>query len=180
MLRSPDPKPPEISLGSLRGAEVAHAGARMALPLRAMLRAKANWRTGPWRMCRCEALSRSLALAPRSVSSRCYSGPSKPEATRTDEGSKLPRLRPSCHVPSGASPGHRKKDAPIEPLMADARIFLIAGALLCFGGSLYSVYVAVTHDPNRKEDRPILKRGEYIGGASIVGALVMTYVILRR
>ncbi|CAK9064000.1 Hypothetical protein SCF082_LOCUS33042 [Durusdinium trenchii] len=152
----------------------------MALPLRAMLRAKANWRTGPWRMCRCEALSRSLALAPRSVSSRCYSGPSKPEATRTDEGSKLPRLRPSCHVPSGASPGHRKKDAPIEPLMADARIFLIAGALLCFGGSLYSVYVAVTHDPNRKEDRPILKRGEYIGGASIVGALVMTYVILRR
>jgi len=28
--------------------------------------------------------------------------------------------------------------------------------------------VAVTHDPNKKEDRPILKRGEYMAGASIV------------
>ena len=29
--------------------------------------------------------------------------------------------------------------------------------------------VAVTHDPNRKEDRPVLKRGEYIAGGSVVG-----------
>ncbi|CAE7703501.1 unnamed protein product [Symbiodinium pilosum] len=68
----------------------------------------------------------------------------------------------------------------VEPMMADARVFLVAGALLCFGGSLVSVYVAVTHDPNRKEDRALLKRGEYLAGGSVVGALVMMYLIMRR
>ena len=31
--------------------------------------------------------------------------------------------------------------------------------------------VAVTHDPNKKEDRPILKRGEYMAGASIAAGI---------
>lgn len=105
---------------------------------------------------------------PRSCSSTCQGQPVSSSST-----AKVvePLSRGQC---KGA------EEQPMEPLMADARVFLIAGALLCFGGSLYSVYVAVTHDPNKKEDRPILKRGEYMAGASIVGALVMTYVIMRR
>mmetsp|Transcript_23344 Transcript_23344/g.48605 ORF Transcript_23344/g.48605 Transcript_23344/m.48605 type:complete len:141 (-) Transcript_23344:116-538(-) len=66
------------------------------------------------------------------------------------------------------------------PLMqADARVVLVCDALLCFGGSLAAAYVAVTHDPNRKEDRPALRRGEYIAGASVVGAVALVILTLR-
>ena len=37
-----------------------------------------------------------------------------------------------------------------------------------YPASSLKLQVAVTHDPNKKEDRPILKRGEYMAGASIV------------
>mmetsp|Transcript_43084 Transcript_43084/g.119164 ORF Transcript_43084/g.119164 Transcript_43084/m.119164 type:complete len:126 (-) Transcript_43084:85-462(-) len=73
--------------------------------------------------------------------------------------------------------------APTPPsavMEADARVLLIGGALLCLAGSITSVYVAVTHDPNKKEDRPMLKRGEYLAGASVVGACALVYVTLRR
>ena len=77
-------------------------------------------------------------------------------------------------------------------------MLLIAGALVCFGGSLISVYVrspatqpdrhslwarssdlqvAVTHDPNRKEDRTALKRGEYLAGGSVVEASVIDVIV---
>mmetsp|Transcript_147 Transcript_147/g.268 ORF Transcript_147/g.268 Transcript_147/m.268 type:complete len:152 (-) Transcript_147:134-589(-) len=64
-------------------------------------------------------------------------------------------------------------------MQADARVVLVCGALLCFAGSLTAVYVAVTHDPNRKEDRPALRRGEYIAGASVVGACALVVITLR-
>ena len=44
---------------------------------------------------------------------------------------------------------------------------LIPGSDLPLPLLLYHAEVAVTHDPNRKEDRPTLKRGEYMAGASI-------------
>merc|ERR1712194_490859 len=58
-----------------------------------------------------------------------------------------------------------------EPMTADAKVALVGGALLIFGGSITSVYVALTHDPNRKDDRAGLRRGEYIAGASVIGAV---------
>mmetsp|Transcript_25985 Transcript_25985/g.45253 ORF Transcript_25985/g.45253 Transcript_25985/m.45253 type:complete len:138 (+) Transcript_25985:64-477(+) len=66
-----------------------------------------------------------------------------------------------------------------RPLEADSRILLVGGALACFFGSITAVYVAVSHDPNKKEDRPILKRGEYIAGASVVGAITLVFVATR-
>mmetsp|Transcript_16480 Transcript_16480/g.28852 ORF Transcript_16480/g.28852 Transcript_16480/m.28852 type:complete len:132 (+) Transcript_16480:60-455(+) len=110
----------------------------------------------------------------------------------------VPAWRPICSAPepSSSSAGesqwrHHKGCTrpaddeaflkPAEPIMAaDSRVALIGGALLCFGGSLLSVYVAVTHDPNKKEDRWYLKRGEFLSGASVVGALTMMYLVMRR
>mmetsp|Transcript_64351 Transcript_64351/g.162003 ORF Transcript_64351/g.162003 Transcript_64351/m.162003 type:complete len:150 (+) Transcript_64351:54-503(+) len=65
-------------------------------------------------------------------------------------------------------------------MQADARVLLVCGALLCLGGSLTSVYVAVTHDPNRKADRPAMQLGEYVAGASVVGACALVFIIMRK
>ncbi|CAJ1364780.1 unnamed protein product [Effrenium voratum] len=125
---------------------------------------------------------------PCSLSAPSRRGPGK---SLTDTELPTRSLRPASTDSAGDPPAHSapraSHDAHAEraprsdqPMMADARVMLVAGALLCFGGSMYSVYVAVTHDPNRKEDRPMLKRGEYMAGGSVVGALVMMYLLMRR
>mmetsp|Transcript_45920 Transcript_45920/g.146639 ORF Transcript_45920/g.146639 Transcript_45920/m.146639 type:complete len:124 (-) Transcript_45920:75-446(-) len=88
---------------------------------------------------------------------------------------------------SSAQSGARCMSSPIAEaevmathvMRADARVLLVFGALLCLGGSITAVYVAVTNDPNRKEDRPALRRGEYIAGASVVGACALVILTLR-
>eukprot|EP00927_Polykrikos_kofoidii_P071678 TRINITY_DN67926_c0_g1_i1.p1 TRINITY_DN67926_c0_g1~~TRINITY_DN67926_c0_g1_i1.p1 ORF type:complete len:126 (+),score=23.90 TRINITY_DN67926_c0_g1_i1:147-524(+) len=69
-----------------------------------------------------------------------------------------------------------------RPLVAEAdtKVLLVGGALLCLAGSIVSAYVAVTYDPNKKEDRAILKRGEYAAGASVVCACALMYITMRR
>mmetsp|Transcript_1963 Transcript_1963/g.2627 ORF Transcript_1963/g.2627 Transcript_1963/m.2627 type:complete len:113 (-) Transcript_1963:32-370(-) len=69
---------------------------------------------------------------------------------------------------------------PGQIMEADPRVILIAGSLLCLGGSLGSVYVALTHDPNNKKERGTMQIGEYIAGASVVGALCIGIMIMRK
>uniref|UniRef100_A0A7S0FRQ0 Uncharacterized protein n=1 Tax=Pyrodinium bahamense TaxID=73915 RepID=A0A7S0FRQ0_9DINO len=110
------------------------------------------------------------------------------------QGDAVPRQRQlpacDCRVPGTRPPlpsllernaeeQHLRKAASARLMQADARVLLVCGALLCLGGSITAVYVAVTHDPNRKEDRPALRRGEYIAGASVVGACALVIITLR-
>eukprot|EP00929_Paragymnodinium_shiwhaense_P044612 TRINITY_DN22863_c0_g1_i1.p1 TRINITY_DN22863_c0_g1~~TRINITY_DN22863_c0_g1_i1.p1 ORF type:complete len:125 (-),score=12.62 TRINITY_DN22863_c0_g1_i1:53-427(-) len=92
----------------------------------------------------------------------------------------------SFSSPSSEAPLHleARRRRPTElacghDMEADSRIVLVGAALCCFFGSILSVYVAVTHDPNNKEDRPNLKKGEYLAGASVVGACALMYITMK-
>mmetsp|Transcript_58652 Transcript_58652/g.136932 ORF Transcript_58652/g.136932 Transcript_58652/m.136932 type:complete len:135 (-) Transcript_58652:142-546(-) len=63
---------------------------------------------------------------------------------------------------------------------ADMRVVLVSGALMCLAGSLLSVYIAFSRDPNSKQDRVWFKRGEYVAGATLAGAVAIAIVITRK
>eukprot|EP00930_Biecheleria_cincta_P029799 TRINITY_DN20681_c0_g1_i1.p1 TRINITY_DN20681_c0_g1~~TRINITY_DN20681_c0_g1_i1.p1 ORF type:complete len:164 (+),score=17.41 TRINITY_DN20681_c0_g1_i1:64-492(+) len=131
----------------------------------------------------------SAGLGGRRAASRLLQPRCAPiQLSAAEPSARQARLCPRCPSASSSTGAPRESVDEVllqvigrEPVaLADARVLLVVGALCCFAGSLASVYVAVTHDPNRKEDRPILKRGEYLAGASVVGALGMMYVIMKR
>ncbi|CAK0871848.1 unnamed protein product [Prorocentrum cordatum] len=90
-------------------------------------------------------------------------------------GASAPASEPRSSL--GAAAADEEPDQ--ELVLADTRVLLVCGALACFVGSVTAVYVALTHDPNRKEDRPLWRRGEYLAGASVVGALAMAVIAQR-
>ncbi|CAE8582580.1 unnamed protein product, partial [Polarella glacialis] len=96
---------------------------------------------------------------------------------------ELPRTLRSTSEPcssSGSSLDEELMASRLPPMVADARVLLVAGAVTCFMGSLASVYVAFTHDPNRKEDKTALKYGEYMAGGSVVGSVFVFWLIMRK
>ena len=57
----------------------------------------------------------------------------------------------------------------LSPSMPGSRLKRTCCPKHCLWISAPYPQVAVTHDPNRKEDRALLKRGEYLAGGSVAG-----------
>ncbi|CAK0871847.1 unnamed protein product, partial [Prorocentrum cordatum] len=141
-------------------------------------------RAGPWTGGRCRAAS-ALAGAEAGRRQTAVSAlpPQLPASARGDcargsggvAGASAPASEPRSSL--GAAAADEEPDQ--ELVLADTRVLLVCGALACFVGSVTAVYVALTHDPNRKEDRPLWRRGEYLAGASVVGALAMAVIAQR-
>mmetsp|Transcript_9956 Transcript_9956/g.17901 ORF Transcript_9956/g.17901 Transcript_9956/m.17901 type:complete len:133 (+) Transcript_9956:71-469(+) len=98
------------------------------------------------------------------------------------------RSQPTSQPEVPAEAELRRRDLPgVGPVRsvdniveADMRVVLVGGALLCLSGSMIAVYIAFTKSPNDREQRVWFKRGEYIAGATVAGALGILYVITRK
>merc|ERR1712241_405909 len=72
-------------------------------------------------------------------------------AAMVDKGNEYPTLctrQLSGNMANGCTATVSELQSPV--MMADSRVVLVCGALLCFGGSVVATYYAITRDPNRK------------------------------